>query len=234
MAEISIVMPTFEQAKFIKEAIDSIFFQSFKDFELIIVNDGSRDGTDSIVRQYEDKRIHRIMKEHGGIGDSLNVGFSFASGKYETWFASDNKLYPNALKELHAYLETHPDIDLVYANYEIRIMDYSGLNEMARRNVKKELRSQEWDPEYFRERNQVGIIWLWRRELREKCGAFQLEPCEDYDMLLRMMEADGRFAFLDKCLGWFRRHDGNMTKRMALPHRFSEFVQEKARVRRMI
>lgn len=231
MPEISIIMPTFEQRRFIKEAIDSILFQSFKDFELIIVNDGSKDGTDTIIRQYSDPRIRYLIKGHGGIGDSLNAGFDVSTGKYETWFASDNRLYPEALKELHEFLERNGNIDLVYANYEIGIMDYSGLKEMARRNVKKELESQEWNPEYFKMRNQVGIIWLWQRELREKAGKFQLEPCEDYDMLLRMVRVGGKFAFLDKCLGWFRRHKENMTNRLALPYDFTRFVQEKARAR---
>lgn len=232
MPEISIVMPTYNQGKFIREAVDGILSQSFEDFQLIIVNDDSQDNTREIIRKYDDRRISHLTKEHGGIGDSLNFGFLLSTSKYETWFASDNRLYPEALVTMYEFLETNPGIDLVYANYEIGIMDKSGVNELYKKNVTQELRSQEWDPEYFKTRNCVGIIWLWRRELREQCGPFQLEPCEDYDMLLRMAEEGGEFAFLDKCLGWFRRHDGNMTKQIATPGGFAQFVREKARMRR--
>ncbi len=215
--KISIIMPTFNQSKFIQQAIDSIINQAFKDWELIIINDNSSDNTKEIIKQYyyQDARIRDYNKiKNEGTGSALNKGFEYAIGKYETWFSSDNILYPEALRIMYDFLEAHPDIDYVYCNCEIGIMDPSGLVQLQLKNIKDEI-SQDWNPVNLYEHYFLGIVWLWRRELREKAGPFQIEPCEDYDMVLRMWESGGRFCFLDKCLGWFRRHQGNMSYKIA-------------------
>jgi glycosyltransferase involved in cell wall biosynthesis len=239
MPKISIVMPTYNQGKFIKAAIDSILAQTFKDFELIIVDDGSTDNTGEMLVPYmgitiHDPRLKFIYKKNGGTGSALNVGFDLATGKYETWFASDNIMYPTMLQELNDYLDTHPDIDYVYGNCEIGVMDHTGLVETKRKNIKEEV-VQTWDPDVLLHHYILGISWLWRKELRVKAGPFQTEPCEDYDMVLRMVDAGGRFEFYDKCLSWFRRHDENMSKKISKNNHkidYSKLVQNKARVRR--
>jgi len=231
MSKISIVMPTYNQGKFIRDAVNSILMQTFQDFELIIVDDGSTDNTPSMLFGGGEK-IKHIRKPNGGTGSALNEGFKHSTGKYETWFSSDNKLYPEALQTMCDYLETHPDIDYVYCNCEIGIMDQAtGLVELDRRNLEREV-SQEWKPENLVHHYFLGIVWLWRRELREKAGEFQLEPCEDYFMVLKMYHAGGRFAYIPKCMGWFRRHFENMSWKLASSgdrDRYSRLVQDKYR-----
>jgi glycosyltransferase involved in cell wall biosynthesis len=242
MAKITVVMPTYNQGKFIREAVDSIMKQTHEDIELIIVDDGSTDDTWQLYSRaplywpgdwcYPKVRI--IRKSNGGTGSALNEGFNLSTGKYETWFASDNKYYPAAFQRMHDFLEAHPEIDFVYTNCEIGQMDESGLVEVKRKNLVDEV-NQDWDPHNFRHHYFLGIVWLWRRELRERCGPYQLEPCEDYDMALRMVEAGGRFAYLPECLGWFRRHYENISWKLAQsPDRdfYSRFVREKALKRR--
>ena len=244
MPAITVVMPTYNQGKFIRAAVNSILMQTFQDFELIIVDDGSTDNTRMNLSfpefchnfQTEENpsgRIKYIRKENGGTGSALNEGFRHSTGKYETWFSSDNILYPEAYKTMYDYLESHPDIDYVYCNCEIGIMDTSGLIELSRKNLEREV-SQEWKPENLIHHYFLGIVWLWRRELREKSGEFQLEPCEDYDMVLRMYQSGGRFAYVPKCLGWFRRHYENMSFTLVKSgdrDRYSRLVQQKARQR---
>lgn len=233
MPAISIVMPTFNQAQFIQDAINSILNQTFMDFELIVVNDGSTDDTEKVVLSFLDPRIKYFKKENGGTGSALNEGFRQATGKYETWLSSDNMLYRTAFQEMFDCLEARPDIDYVYGNCEIGVMDSTGLVEDFRKNLKDEI-SQEWDPNALFQHYFLGIVWLWRRGLREQAGEFQLEPCEDYDMVLRMVEAGGRFYFLDRCLGWFRRHSGNISAKIARGdrHFYPSMVIQKARQRR--
>ena len=213
--KISIVMPTYNQDKYIKEAIDSILNQTFKDFELIIVNDGSTDDTENIIKTYNDKRIIYLEKENGGTGSALNLGFSIARGKYETWFASDNVLYLNGLEELNKYLDESNNIDYVYANFDVVQMDKDGLNEISRYNI-KEVLNQEWNINtIFEDYYNMGIFWLWRKELKVKTGSnYILEPCEDYEMICRMIFAGGKFAFFDKCLGFYRKHDLNLSQKI--------------------
>lgn len=233
MPTISIIMPTFNQDKFIISAINSIIAQTFRDFELIIVNDGSTDNTKPLLESFLwDNRVHIINKDNGGTGSALNEGFKHAAGKYETWFSSDNIMYPTALEELNNYLDAHPDIDYVYANCEIGIMDYTGLVEVQRKNIKDEI-SQEWNPAILQHHYFLGIIWLWRRELRIKAGLFQLEPCEDYYMTLEMERMGARFVFFDKPLAWFRRHGENMSMKINKEGKdYSGFVRRKSAANR--
>lgn len=233
MPKISIVMPTYNQAKFIKAAIDSILAQTFQDFELIIVNDGSTDNTKPLLESYlGDDRVRILKKENGGTGSALNRGFEYARGQYETWFSSDNIMYPTALQDLSDYLDAHPDIDYVYGNCEIGVMDHTGLVEAHRKNIKDEI-SQEWNPAMLQHHYFLGIIWLWRKDLRIKAGPFQLEPCEDYYMVLEMERLGGRFAFLDKTLAWFRRHGENMSMKINKEGKdYSGFVRRKSAANR--
>ena len=114
-------------------------------------------------------------------------------------------------------------------------MDASGLIETQRKLLTDEVGSQVWNRKRTLDWYYFGICWLWRRELRLKCGKFQEEPCEDYDMVLRMQE-EGEFGSIPDILGWFRRHSENMTHRISRenpdPHYFSRVVQAKARARR--
>ncbi len=233
---ISIVMPTYNQSKFINQTIQSILAQSFTDWELVIVDDGSKDKTPEICKSYADfyENIHYFRKENGGTGSALNYGFERTKGDYETWFASDNILYPRALERLNWFLDNHEDVDYVYANIEIGVMDASGLVEKERHNITREIK-QEWNPKLLMEHYFLGIVWLWRKSLRLSVGPFQKEPCEDYDMVLRMFDAGGRFAYLPECLGWFRRHEENLTRRIAKSgnkDRYSYYVHAKAEQRR--
>ena len=235
MALISIVMPTYNQGKFILESVNSILAQTFPDWELIIVNDGSTDNTMEILHAMPtDPRIIIVDKENGGTGSALNMGFRYASAPFETWFASDNRLYPCALMSLYTALLSNRNIDYVYSSCDIGTMDSTGLQELDRFSIQREV-DQVWDDQKLFHHYFLGICWLWRKELREKCGPFQLEPCEDYDMVLRMVEAGGRFFHLNLNLAWFRRHNENMSMQIRKengPEFYSYFVQDKAKKRR--
>ncbi|MFA5031206.1 MAG: glycosyltransferase [Patescibacteria group bacterium] len=212
--KITVLMPTYNQGKFIQESIDSVLSQTFTNFELIIVNDGSTDNTKEILERQTDPRIRIIHKENGGTGSALNLGFENAVGEYETWLASDNKYYPNALQDMFNILEKKKNVDFVYCNCEIGVMDETGLGEVTRKNYNSEI-SMEWDSYKFYEHHNIGVIWLWRKELRLVSGThFITDPCEDYEMTIRMIEAGGNFYYHPTVSGWHRRHPENLTKKL--------------------
>ena len=84
MAEVSIIVPVYQVEKYIRQCIDSILAQTFTDFELILVDDGSKDNSGKICDEYaeKDKRIRVIHKENGGLSDARNKGLDNAAGKY--------------------------------------------------------------------------------------------------------------------------------------------------------
>lgn len=108
-------MPAYNVEKYVEEAIDSILAQTFPDFELIIVNDGSRDKTKQIIqrRALRDKRIVFIDSEQNrGVATSLNVGIQVARGKYIARMDADDIVLPERLATQHRFLEAHEKIDI--------------------------------------------------------------------------------------------------------------------------
>jgi glycosyltransferase involved in cell wall biosynthesis len=108
---ISVVMPVYNAEKYLPESIESILSQTFGDFELIIVDDGSEDGSAAIIARYSDKRIKSISNPHNFI-DSLNTGLSEAKGKYIARMDADDIMMPERLEVQFEYMEAHPDIDM--------------------------------------------------------------------------------------------------------------------------
>lgn len=115
---ISIVMPIWNSERYLREAIDSVLSQDFKDFELLCIDDGSTDSSSEIIKSYKDDRVVYIKKNHSGIVDSLNIGFSRAIGKYIVRFDSDDIMLPGRLSHQFDYMEKHPDLDILGSGFQ--------------------------------------------------------------------------------------------------------------------
>ena len=111
---ISAIMPTYNSMSYLKEAIDSVLAQTFTDWELIIVDDGSTDGTTALLAQYTDPRIRVFeLDENRGPARARNVALGFACGKYIAPCDSDDISLPERFAKEVAYLESHPEIHVV-------------------------------------------------------------------------------------------------------------------------
>lgn len=114
--KISVVMSVYNGEKFLKEAIDSVLNQNFKDFEFIIINDGSKDGSLSIINSYDDKRIKLIDNGvNKGLIYSLNKGFDEAKGKYIVRFDADDICLKDRFQIQYDYMEKNPDVAMMSA-----------------------------------------------------------------------------------------------------------------------
>jgi glycosyltransferase involved in cell wall biosynthesis len=111
---VSVIIPTYNRADLVTQAIDSVLQQTYQDFELIVVDDGSTDDTESIVRAYGDRVLY-VRTQNGGTGHARNVGMEHASGRYLTFLDSDDLLYPYALEFGTRLLERFPDVSMVCA-----------------------------------------------------------------------------------------------------------------------
>lgn len=120
---ISVVMPMYNVAPYLRESIDSILCQSFHDFELILVDDGSTDEGLSIARSYSDPRIRIIENEHNYI-DSLNKGLQAAQGKYIARMDADDRMTFERLSVQYSFMELHPEVDVCGAWHRIFGLNY--------------------------------------------------------------------------------------------------------------
>ena len=112
--KVSVIIPTYNRAHLISQAIDSVLQQTFSNLEIIVVDDGSIDDTEAVVKGYGD-RVRYVWTPNGGIGHARNVGMQHARGRYFTFLDSDDLLYPYALELQTQLLERFPAVSMVCA-----------------------------------------------------------------------------------------------------------------------
>lgn len=183
----SVVMPVFNRSEYLDRALQSILGQAYKDFEIIVVDDGSDDGEVELkLRQYiESNGIMVLHQRHKGPGAAINYGVSRARGEYVCRLDSDDMLAPEALEVVNAYVQEFPDIDYFYSSrYAIDGED----------RVIKVLRSVSFDRKKLLRRNIANHLICWKRQSFLEVQGFDESLCygEDYDLALRMAE---RFRF---------------------------------------
>jgi glycosyltransferase involved in cell wall biosynthesis len=109
-------MPAYNAAKYIAEAIESLIDQSFTNWELILVNDGSTDETLAIAQSFSDPRIKVTSQPNRGEAGARNTGLNLATGKYISFLDADDMYLPNALDYFVRYMAAHPDVDIAYSD----------------------------------------------------------------------------------------------------------------------
>lgn len=108
-AKVTVLMPAYNAEKYIADAIESVLRQSFSDFKLLIVNDGSTDQTQKVIHSFSDKRIQLIHQSHHGIASALNKGLAEAGSIYIARFDADDICLPNRLEQQVDFLDHHPN-----------------------------------------------------------------------------------------------------------------------------
>ena len=201
---VSIVLPTHNGSRYLDQAVQSCLDQTCTNWELVIVDDASTDNTPVRIAQYlaEDDRIRSLRHEtNRKLPRALNTGFSLAKGTYFTWTSDDNCYRPNAIAEMVAFLESHPEIDVVYT-------DYSNIDQTGR--VLRQVTI--WDQDVLLRGNAIGPCFLYRRKVHEAIGGFaeDLFLAEDYNFWLKASVLF-RLQPLHKDLYLYRLHSDSLT-----------------------
>lgn len=201
---VSIVLPVYNGQKYISGAIDSILQQSYKNIELIIVNDCSTDSTLEILKEYEkkDARIRIVNNpQNMKLPKSLNIGFREANGDYFTWTSDDNMFKLDAIEIMVQFLENN-EADMVNANC-IAIDENGTEIEVI----------QQRDPQNVITGNRIGACFLYTRKIAEKVGEY--DPlfflAEDYDYWIRI-SLQGKIDHIDENLYYYRKHGNSLTE----------------------
>jgi len=115
MPAVSVIIPAFDAARWLPESLDSVFAQTDRDFEVIVVDDGSTDETPDVLARYAG-RLTVVRGDHGGLGAARNLGLAHATGDWIAFHDADDVALPDRLAWSRAFLHDHPEFDTVFGN----------------------------------------------------------------------------------------------------------------------
>ncbi len=229
MIEVSVIIPTYNVCKFIDKTLDSVLTQTYSDFEVIVVDDGSTDQTVSIIKQYCGKhpeKIRLILKENSGPGSARNVGIRAAAGEYIAFIDADDLWLPQKLEKQIAYFKTQSsEVGLVYT--DARKFDDDGIWVLPEKYRRK--RSEGWIYKELLKRNMIpNQSVIARKKCFDDVGLFDesLELIEDHDMWLRIA-MKYKIVFLDEVLSLYREQSQGRSKKVETTIKRSNGVIEK-------
>ena len=203
---LSVLMPVYNAEQYLEEAIQSILNQTFADFELIVINDGSTDGSEAMLRSFAqgDQRIKLISRGNTGLTIALNEGLAAAQGKYIARMDSDDVAFPERFAKQVEFLDQHPEH--VVVGSRVVLIDSAGLLicPFAQKTEHEEIDGAMMS-------GQGGAIChpaaMIRHDALKTISGYraELEPCEDRDLFLRLAEI-GKLANLPDTLLKYRMH----------------------------
>lgn len=238
---ISIIIPTYNHANFLGKALESILNQSYKNWEAIVIDNHSKDGTTTVLNKYKDSRIRYLKINNNGIlAKSRNLGIQKAEGEWIAFLDSDDWWKKEKLETCTN--EINKNIDLIYHDLEVvyksktffRIKSFKGrelkepiLNDLLINTI-----------EYGNPIGQSSVIV--RKTILKKIGGINedkdLVGSEDYNTWLRVSKISNQFKYIRKCLGSILIHDKNVSnKDMSIPQRkavadFLELLNNKQKI----
>lgn len=201
MRRVSVIIPTYNQAVYLPETIESVLSQEGVALEVIVVNDGSTDETEKVLESYGDK-ITVISQPNTGVPSALNAGLERASCDWVSWIASDNVFYPDALKTL---LDAAEDYDFVYA-------DQVEMDEtLSYITHKKLLFPYSFERVFCDDRSwaiHLSISFVYRKSLHGDAGWYDpaFTNVHDFEMFSRFAKAGARFVYMPETLIKIRSH----------------------------
>jgi len=212
---VSVLVKSYQHAPYVRQTIESVLAQSFQDFEIVVTDDGSTDGTAEILRGFTDPRIRlECCPENRGISAAMNATVARARGRYVAILNSDDWALPGRLRRQVGFLDTHPDVALVFGMP--RPVDEAGVPTQAFNDFTLPLRFPDFSRRtwlrffFFQGNTLCAPTALIRREAYEAAGAYDLRltNLQDFDMWIRMLMAGQNIHVLPDSLTAFRIRDG--------------------------
>lgn len=213
---VTVIVPTYNQGKFIDKCLDSILCQSYRNFEVIVINGSSTDKTEYIAKRYQTiSNVHftYVLTKYNNMAEKLNIGCSMAMGRFITYVASDDYWHKDFLKEcVNAMYEQ--EADLVYtSSHQVRLEPgaKSGYD-----HISDLLKFQEWGGyNKLIYGNVVGCFFMFRKNMFAMLNGFAVNvPYADWDFALKGCEEGWKFHYIPKRLATYQIHKGSDSTRI--------------------
>lgn len=212
---ISVVVPTYNRARFLRFALNSVLAQTYRDFEVVVVDDGSTDETEHLVSEYSG-RVRYIYQENRGRGAARNVGVQHATGEYIAFLDSDDVWYLDKLARQIAFLEANPDSMFVHGPVDF-VREDGSRDEKETRRVRRLFEDAKRRGYSYESLVDSCVMFtsavMVKRDCFERNGGFvesAFTAREDFEWYLRVARRD-RIEYLDGApLASYRLHEGNV------------------------
>jgi len=200
------VIPVYNGSNYLREAIDGALAQSYRNIEVIVVNDGSDDSgmTEAIARSYG-VRIRYFCKENGGVATALNYGISQMTGEYFSWLSHDDVYFPEKVERQVSAMAVEDEKTVLYSDFEVidwrsRHLNYANIRDVEPQDVFYRMMTVAL--------HMNGCTLLIPRACFEKVGLFDesLRTTQDYHMWFRMMKSGYKFKLIPEPLVKWRLH----------------------------
>jgi glycosyltransferase involved in cell wall biosynthesis len=223
MPLVSVVIPTYNSARYLADAISSALAQTMCDLEIIVVDDGSTDDTPSLMSQYSEP-VRYMRQENRGVALARNRGMKESVGQYIAFLDADDTWLPNKLELQLAALKDKPECKACYSAFLVVDSSLSPLGVRRSKRVGSALE------DLLLRGNVIGSLTtvLCERKLFEEVGGFdpELSQCADWDMWIRLARLT-EFLYIDEPLATYRQHEANMSRNAPLLERDSLRALEK-------
>ena len=204
MPPVSIVTPSFNQARFLRHTIDSVLTQTYPRVEYIVIDGGSTDGSVDVLRSYGERLAWRSERDRGQ-SDAINNGFARCQGAICGYLNSDDVLAPGAIRAAVAHFQRHPDWDMIYGNAH---------NIDAEDRILSRYATAPFDGTQLLQNCFIcQPATFWRAEMARQIGPFDvdLHYAMDLDYWLRIARAGGRIVHVPEVLASSRVHPATKT-----------------------
>jgi glycosyltransferase involved in cell wall biosynthesis len=206
MAKISVNIPVYNDEKYVRETLKSVLDQTFKDIEVIVIDDGSADRTGEIVGSFKDPRLKYYYQDNSGIGAARNTAISKSAGEYIAFLDHDDLWLPEKLEKQMALFENNPRLGLVFCDATLFNEKRDLYRMYASRKPPRGMVFRELLADYFLSLDTVVI----RRSVLEDVGLFpsHMMMAEECDLFLRIAYKYP-FDYIDEPLARYRVHKKN-------------------------
>ncbi|GBU08438.1 alpha-1,3-rhamnosyltransferase WapR [Bacteroidales bacterium] len=205
---VSVVIPSYNHESYLEESVMSVINQTYKNIELIVIDDGSKDGSIALLQSLQAKFGFKLeCQENMGLSKTLNKAIrSYCGGKYVCCLASDDIWTSDKIEKQVAYLEQHEEVALVYGR--ARVIDSSGAVQNSQTKKAKIAKELSFDT-LLVENRITALTSLFRRDVFDQLGAYNEDTViEDWDMWLRIAFSY-KVHFQDHEMGFYRMHETN-------------------------
>jgi glycosyltransferase involved in cell wall biosynthesis len=228
MPKISIIIPAYNAMNYLPETMASVFNQTFDDFEVVVVNDGSTDETEKWASQIKDVRVKLVSQANLGLAGARNTGIRESQGEYLAFLDADDVWESTKLAKQAQVLDTYPEVGLVYT--WVTYVDQQ--QKSTGRTVNYQFEGNVWSELIQRNLIECGSVAVVRRSCLERVGLFDeqlssLNVGEDWDMWLRIA-AQYDFKVVKEPLVYYRQLAGSASKNWELVAKSLRAVIEKA------